>query len=56
MSDPLGATSSVWDISGLEKWSQTAAPEYGIIIDEPEAKKISPFPYSSNLNSKVALW
>ena len=54
--DPLGAVENKEDINTLQRWTATPVPEYDILVDNPESRKISPFKYSQNLNEKLILW
>ncbi|OWF51677.1 protein GDAP2 homolog [Mizuhopecten yessoensis] len=57
--EPLGARSRVVDIEQLTKWNLTQLPEYIESIDSNSGEEVeisTPFPWRSDLNSKVLLW
>ncbi|XP_031571067.1 protein GDAP2 homolog [Actinia tenebrosa] len=55
--DPLGASSSVVDITSLPKWSSTPVPLYpNAVQDEQNSFLPTPFPVRKDVNDRVTLW
>ena len=54
--DPLGAEPIVYDATQFEHWVDTEVPEYDFVVEDPENKRKSPFPWRDELNRKLVLW
>ncbi|XP_069126491.1 protein GDAP2 homolog [Argopecten irradians] len=57
--EPLGARSKVVDIEKLTKWNLTQLPELVESIDSNSGEEVeikTPFPWRSDLNTKIILW
>ncbi|XP_054721464.1 protein GDAP2 homolog [Uloborus diversus] len=57
--DPLGISPEIVDASSLKRWSEISPrdlPDSSNFGNQEKVHDVSPFPFKSEINSKVALW
>ncbi|CAD5117617.1 DgyrCDS6372 [Dimorphilus gyrociliatus] len=54
--EPLGVESEFTNIEELPKWSQTVAPDYEIVCNDPNVLDNCSFKLDDELNSKIIVW
>ncbi|XP_015908777.1 protein GDAP2 homolog [Parasteatoda tepidariorum] len=57
--DPLGVSSAITDVSSIKPWSEINPrdlPDSSNFGNQEKVHTESPFPFNSEINSKVALW